>query len=168
MFRTMLAVVMFGLCGTAAAENYVGAGVGQLRLEGADDIGAKIFGGWRFNQNLALEVAYFEGGTVDDDVAGVRVQTEPRALQLSAIGAIPVTDNFQVYARAGVLSWKAETVVDNWATTKDDGKDFSWGLGTSFDIGSRGAIRLEYEGADLDGTDISLISLSGVLRFGAD
>jgi len=167
MFRTMLVVVMLTLCGAAVAENYVGAGVGQLRLEDsgfkADDTSVKLFGGWRFNQNLALELAYVHGGSPE----GSGVEVEPRAMQASVIGAIPLADNFQLYARAGLLSWKTEASAAGFSV-KDDGEDFSWGMGTSFNVGNRGAIRLEYEGADLDGTDISLITLSGVLRFGAD
>ncbi len=168
MFRTMLAAVMLmGFCGASVAENYVGVGAGQLRLEDsgfeADDTAVKLFGGWRFNQNFALELAYIHGGSPED--AGVEV--EPRAMQASLLGTVPLTNSANVYARAGVLSWKTEVSVPGF-TAKDDGKDFAWGVGTSFNVGSRGAIRLEYEGADLDGTDISLITLSGVLRFGAD
>jgi opacity protein-like surface antigen len=162
----MLAVVMLGLCGAAVADNYVGVGVGQLRLEDsgfkADDTAVKLFGGWRFNRNVALELAYTHGGSPED--GGVEV--EPRAMQASVIGAVPVGESAQVYARAGLLSWKTEASAAGF-TVKNDGEDFAWGVGTSFKIGSRGAIRLEYEGADLDGTDISLITLSGVIRFGA-
>lgn len=166
MFRTMLAVVMLGLCGTAVAENYVGFGAGQLRIEDAgfkaDDTAVKLFGGWRFNQNFALELAYIHGGSLED--GGIEV--EPRAMQASALGALPLTETVSVYARAGVLSWKTEASAPRF-TVKDDGEDFAWGVGTSLNVG-RGLIRLEYEGADLDGTDISLITLSGVLRFGVD
>jgi opacity protein-like surface antigen len=168
MFRTMLAVVMFALCGTAVADNYVGVGTGKLRLEDsgfkADDTAVKLFGGWRFNQNFALELGYLHGGSPED--GGVEV--EPRAMQVSVLGALPLTDSASVYARAGVLSWKSEAVIPDVATIKTDGEDFAWGVGTSFNVGSRGMVRLEYEGADLDGADIALITLGGVLRFGAD
>lgn len=166
MFRTMLAVVMLALCGTAVAENYVGVGAGQLRLEDsgfkADDTAVKLFGGWRFNRNISLELAYIHGGSPEEGA----VEVEPRAMQASLLGTLPLTQSASVYARAGVLSWKTEASAPGF-TVKDDGEDFAWGVGTSLNVGSRGMIRLEYEGADLDGTDISLIMLSGVLRFGA-
>lgn len=172
MFRTMLAVMMLVLCATAGAENYVGIGAGQLRLEDsgfeADDTAVKLFGGWRFNRNFALELAYIHGGSPEDRIAGVNVTADPRAMQVSGVGSLPITDNFHVYARAGVLSWRNEINIADDATIRTDGEEFAWGVGTSVDVGNRGSIRLEYEGADLDGTDISLITLSGVIRFGAD
>jgi opacity protein-like surface antigen len=167
MLRTILAVIAMGICGTSVADNYVGFGAGQLGIEDssfdANDVGMKLFGGWRLSDNVALELAYIHGGTPED--RGVEVDT--RAMQVSALGALPLTDTIRIYGRVGLLSWKTEAN-GNGATVKTDGEDFCWGLGSTFSVGNRSAIRLEYEGADLDGADISFISLSGLIRFGAE
>jgi opacity protein-like surface antigen len=175
----LAAIVAMGFSGIAIADTYGGVGIGQVRLKDsaggisldANDAAAKLFGGWRFAENFALELAYLYGGSPEDKIAGVTVEAEPRAVQASVLGTLPITGTVGVYLRAGLLSWKNEFFATdgiNSVTAKTDGEDFAWGLGTTFDIGSGAAIRLEYEGADLDGTDVSFISLSGLIRFGAD
>ena len=64
--------------GSAAAELdpgfYVGAGVGQSKIEAddinfdEDDTGFKVFGGYQFNKYFAVELAYIDGGNADKSI----------------------------------------------------------------------------------------------------
>jgi OmpA-OmpF porin, OOP family len=159
-----------------AAGPYVGGAIAQVRLEDslgdlsldASDTGFKLFGGYAFNENFAVELAYIDGGTPEDNIMGVSVEIDPSAIQASAIGSIPFSDAFSMYLRAALLSWKNDVVASNgfnFVEGENEGEDFSWGLGGSLRIGGRGTVRLEYEGADLDGTDASIISLGGLIKF---
>lgn len=160
------------------AGGYVGGAIGQVRLEDtagslsldADDTGFKVFGGYEFNQYFSAEIAYIDGGTPEDNVLGVTVEADPSAIQASAIGTLPLTDIFGLHLRASLLSWENTFTASNGfnsASVDTDGEDFAWGVGGTFKIGQRGAIRLEFEGADLDGTDVSILTIGGVIRFGS-
>lgn len=178
MFRTILAVVMMmGFCVAAIADNYMGSGVGQVRLKDsaggiswdANGAAIKLIGGQQFSENFALELAYIYGGSPEDKIAGVTIESAPRAMQASGIGIFPVTNNFGVYLRVSLLSWRNEISSTDGLSSisiKTDGEDFSWGLGASFDTGNGATVRIEYEAADFGGTDASFITLSGIIRFG--
>lgn len=179
MFRNRITAcaVLLGLsCGSVNAEGlYVGAGFGQLSLEDsagpfvldASDTAFKLFGGYQVNENFAAEIAYINGGTPEDNLFGATVELEPTAVQASLIGTLPVSNVFGLYARAALLSWRNDILVTdgfNSFSAEASGEDFSWGVGGVFGF-SKGRLRLEYEGADLDGTDIAIFTISGAIDF---
>ena len=165
-------------CVPAMADTgfYTGVGVVQGTLKDniaglavkATDTGFKVFGGYRFNEYGSLEVAYFDGGAPHDTVSGIRVESDGRAIQGSAILHIPMTVRFEGFVRAGFLIWDTENsarVGQLLYTEDNDGTDFSLGIGAAWHVTSRFGLRAEYEGAELDGTDLRAYSLGGLFRF---
>lgn len=151
-----------------------GLGVGKATIE-ADDIDLEgkstaweVFGGFEVNPYVAFEVGYIDGGSADDTIEGLTVRADTTAIAGSVIGSLPISDAFNVYGRAGYMHWKSdEKLVDagvTIATADVDGDDPFFGVGMAALVDSA-LVRLEYRVADLDDTDLSLISLAIAWRF---
>jgi OmpA-OmpF porin, OOP family len=165
-------------CLPAMAESgfYAGLGLGQVTLEDsiggvnieATDTGFKLFGGYRLNDHVSFEAAYIDAGTPDDTIYGVTVEADGNAIQASAIGTIPIGDRFGIYLRASIISWETTNSATDgfsYVTADNDGTDFGYGIGAALKITSNFSLRGEFEGADLDGTDLRLLSIGGLFSF---
>ena len=148
------------------------------------DTGYKLFGGYQFNRNFALEGGYFNLGTF-----GFAATTAPAAgtlngrmkiqgLNLDAVGILPITERFSAFGRAGL----------NYADTKDSFSgsgavnvirpnpseretNAKVGLGLQYDFTKSIGMRLEAERYRInDGVgnkgDVDLFSVGLVYRFG--
>lgn len=151
-----------------------GLGVGKATIEVDDfdvegsDTAWEVFGGYELNQYLAFEVGYIDGGSPDDTFLGVTVRADTTAIAGSILGSIPIGETFSVYGRAGYMHWESEqvAVLDGVTIASDDvdGDDPFFGAGVSALVDTA-LVRLEYRVADLDDTDLSLISLAIAWRF---
>jgi OOP family OmpA-OmpF porin len=157
---------------------YAGAGIGQATVKvddvdfDANDTAFKVFGGYNFNQYFAAELAYFDGGapgeTYDLGFGDTgRVEAEFTGLNLSAVGRLPVGDNFALFAKAGYASYdvKVSAHADGFSdSASDSDNDLSYGVGAGFSFGQFD-LRGEYEMVDVSGGDFNILSVSGVYRF---
>lgn len=163
--------------GPQPAGFYVGAGLGQHRLESddidgvtlkGDDTAVTLFGGYRVNQYFSAELGYIDGGEPEDTVQGVNVKFDTSALEAAVIGTLPLGPQFVVFGRVGILKWDVKaTLTDGFTTLQadDDGSDFSYGVGGMWDLGHAGQIRGQWRSADLDGVDLNLIDVSYIWKF---
>ena len=164
----MAVVAALGLSTAQAEESpfVFGGGVGQARLKAdGEEVTTKawkVFGGYRVVEGFNIEAAYSDYGKVSARVGDVSASIAPTVMQLSAVSQLPVTDNVNLYARAGVNQWEANikaAVGDLGVDVTPSGTEFAWGVG----IGSTWnnvLVRLEYEAAPMNLIDSSLISLS--------
>lgn len=143
---------------------YVGAGAGSfgIKLDGnsfdASDFGYKVFGGYNFIRYLGAEIEYIDGGSPSDH--GISV--DMYGFNFSAVGIWPVTDQFDLFAKAGFISWDA----DAQGFGGDSGEDFSWGVGAGFNFTDQFGLRGEYQAFEIaDTSDVYLWSASVVWRF---
>jgi len=162
-----LAALSLGLAAqTASAEGfYVGAGLGsaQTKIDGGfkdDDLGFKLFGGYSFNQYVAVEVEYLDGGSPKDE--GVKVEVDGFAL--SVLGSIPVSDAFSLFARLGYGTWDAKASFEGDSVSEDD-EDLVYGLGAAFNLTEQFQIRAEWEAIDVSGGDFNYFGVAGVFKF---
>lgn len=174
----LVGVALLGAVTANAQEKsavYVGVGVGQATIEeevfsatyDASSTGFKVFGGYQVNPYFGAELAYLDTGTAEDTLFGVKVEASATALQVSLLPTLPVSESVSLYARLALLAWELEaqgTQGNVVASIKDDGNDFSWGVGATFVNGALG-FRLEYERADIDETTFDLISAGVFFRF---
>jgi OOP family OmpA-OmpF porin len=154
---------------------YIGAGAGPVTaketesgLKG-DDTAFKIFGGYEINEYMGLELSYIDAGKPEASVGSLYAQVDISALQAAIRPMLPLTKNFSVYAKAGLLRWDADVFIADSLynashSYSDDGNDFFWGGGLQFSAG-RFMIRAEYEKADIESFDYELISGSLSYRF---
>jgi OOP family OmpA-OmpF porin len=190
---------------------YLGIGAGQARYPGldshavsgalgnsgwsstgssADRAGTawKLFGGYTFSPNLALEAAYVDLGRVDLNstvtaVKGSAIGATPinghfkvnRGSYLDAIGSWPVNDSVTVFGKLGAYSLRTElNASGNGLSTSSNTRstDLTFGAGLTVSLGKGLGLRGEWErfrkvGDDhLTGqTDVDLFTLGLVFSF---
>jgi OOP family OmpA-OmpF porin len=201
----LLAVVLLGSSGLitasqasaqaqqSAAGFYVGGSLGQSSFDkeivrelltsgrvDTSDTGFKVFGGYQFNRNFGLELAYVDLGKASysgsfvlpppngQTISVTGANVEVTGVNLSAVGAWPVATNFDVFGKIGFLSWedKASGLADGAPfSDKIDGTDLSFGFGASWHLTRNVRLRVEWERFRVDDTDADLFSVGAVYRF---
>jgi OmpA-OmpF porin, OOP family len=182
-----LAALAFAMATAAHADTqpgfYAGAGFGITKIEddgfdGNDvddsDTGFKIFGGYSFNQNFAVEVSYFDlgetSGTLDDPFFGPFDFTAGiSGLNASAVGVLPVSETVSLFGKLGVASYKIDADVNFSGLASGSGSesetDMTYGIGGALRFAEGWEARVEFEAINVDGGDANMISVSGLYRF---
>jgi OOP family OmpA-OmpF porin len=211
----LLAVMVLSLSSaTVYAQEedwYVGAGIGGAwtgvddkdlddRLTGLGyttssdvedtDAGWKLFGGYQFNENFAIEGTFVDLGKVTSDIL-VTEWPQPGALDpdlfvadavtvhpysvggfaLTGVGTHRFSEKTAIFAKLGVFRWKADILVrcsegcTDQATATADGTDWSAGAGMSYDFANAMGGRIEWERFATDRDDVDFFSISAFFRF---
>jgi hypothetical protein len=160
-----------------AADNgfYLGAAVGQSNVKDEDDLsgltldsddtGFKVIAGFRPLDFLAVELNYVDFGKPSDDVLGTNVEVDANGIDAFGVLLFSPVPLFDLYAKAGVISWDAKATAENIGSVDDSGTDFAWGAGAQFRLGSL-AIRGEYEKFEVgDIDDVNMLSLGVTWTF---
>lgn len=141
---------------TAQAEGfYIGADVGQARVkdqgETFKDTGFNLYGGYLFNENVAIEGGY---RTLGKDTISVKLPAQPAvdvtvkasALQLSAVLSAPLSKEFSVFGRVGVnrIEVKASALGES---DKDSETKALVGFGARYAINKQIGLRAEFQKA---------------------
>jgi OmpA-OmpF porin, OOP family len=164
---------------TALAETqpgfYVGAGIGQATLEvdeigfDADDTAFKVFGGYNFNQNFAVELAYFDAGKPNQDIGVGNLEVALDGINVSAVGRVPLGDVFTLFGKLGYASYDGEITgrIGGQPVSGGDSsdEDLSYGIGGAFNIGPSFELRAEYEAFDVSDGAFNVLSASGLFKF---
>lgn len=174
--RLPLAVLCSGMLLASVPANaaesgfYAGVGAGQTNTEVDDilgtgyefdenDVGFKVFGGYRFFPWFSVEGIYFDGGNPEikgsDGIGTATLNVEVSSLVAAAIFALPVGDQFEVFVKPGFAYWDSTTEVSYSSPTfsdrfsqDDNGSAFFIGAGAGWTNGNAG-LRLEYEWFDV-------------------
>lgn len=177
----MTAFATLALMGAMAAQAdtqpgfYAGAGIGSTKVgddfSGVDDsdTGFKIFGGYNFNANWGIEGTYFDFGEASVSAGNSSASVGVTGLSAAAVGRLPVSDMFAVYAKLGFASYDVDVNFRNVqgfgsGHLSDSDSDMIYGVGGALGFGGNFEARLEYEALNVDG-DASMISVSGLFRF---
>lgn len=189
--QTAAAVLMlsslFAASQASAQGFYIGGSVGKSDIDDeiaipalitsgsvdGTDTGFKIFGGYQFNQNFGVELAYVDLGkaTYSGDFFGTPVaggKVELWGINISAVGTLPLNPSFAVFGKVGLFSWeaKASDVTGGVPfSAKDDGADISYGIGASYNFTKNFSARAEWEFFNTDAADASLLSIGLVYNF---
>jgi OmpA-OmpF porin, OOP family len=158
----------------------VGVGSGTIEVDGVEDFdfdesdtAFKIFGGYSFNENFAVELTYLDGGAPEMTVSapGVTASLEFEASGLSAavLGRLPLADSFAIFGKVGLTSYDLEATGringEEFFSGKDSSEEITYGIGGSFSFGPSFEMRAEYEMGAINDADYSLFSVSGLFRF---
>jgi OOP family OmpA-OmpF porin len=169
MLRTTIAVALLATSGAASAQGFqsqggfqFGAAIGQssLRLTSSDiagsltmdDIGMKVFGGYRFNQYFALEASYTNGGTLEESEGFSSIQFKPKTIGGYAIGTVPLNHILSLHGRVGIARWESDLAVSDGFTTvsaNGHGSEPHWGVGASATF-QNVVVRAEFERMEVD------------------
>lgn len=201
----LFAVALLVLSGSVAASQasaqgfYIGGSVGKSDID--DDIaipglitsgtvdgkesGFKIFGGYQFNQNFGVELAYvdlgkatYNGTFFGSPVTGGKV--EITGFNFSAVGTLPLNPSFSLFGKVGLFFWEAEASDVTGGvpfSSADSSSDLSVGVGMSYNFTKNFGARVEWERFKAGGEDflgfssatgsasINLLSLGLVYKF---
>jgi OOP family OmpA-OmpF porin len=190
-FATAAAPAVLAASPAFAADDtgfYVGAGLGNFAANsdriyaGRDfdgsDLGFKVFGGYQFLKWLAVEAEYIDGGEPDDNYDSgdeqLSLSVGVTGFVGSAVGILPIGESFNVFGKLGFIYWDADGHGDikssgsevEKVNVGDDGTDFAWGVGGSWNFSDTFGLRAEYQGFELSNFDsVDFASASFVWRF---
>lgn len=186
---SLASAMAFG--GSALAQDmgfYAGAALGKTSVDldctGAStcddsDTSWRVFGGYQFNRNFALELGYINLG--EARVAGtvppfgtVSATFESTAFDLVAVGSMPIADRFSIYGKIGL--YRADTDVDvavgaGAGTESDTNADITFGIGVRYDFTRNLGVRAEWQrysdvtAGEFGESDLDVISVGVLFRF---
>lgn len=145
---------------------YAGAGVGQSFVDEGiyddEDTAFSVFGGYQFNPYFGLEAGYADFGKIEGRAVGPALEAD--TAYLTAVGSLPITDNFAAYAKAGFHSWNLDAELPGLVSNSDDsGTDPTYGLGVQYRFTDHVALRGEYSRFEVEDADVDLAQVQ--LRF---
>lgn len=170
----LLSAAAVALMGTPALAQDARTGMygslGYSQLDGADgDLGAVTARlGTRLNRNLGFE-GELSTGVKDDDIS---VGAIDGSLKLDydaaayAVGYLPLSDNFELFGRAGYGTTQVKADVAGFTQT-EDGESWNYGAGANWWFSENSALRGDWTRRDFtnDGGEVDAYSLNFVRRF---
>lgn len=180
------AVIAAGLCFSASAfaqmrdpgasGAYAGASIGQSKFRDAckgfsgscddKDTAWRLFGGYQMNRNFGAEVGYSDFGKAEASNTLGRSSVEANALDLVAIGSLPIIDRLSAYGKLGVYRGTLKS-----GGTDRSNNDLTFGLGAQYDLLRNVGLRTEWQrykdmgGGDFGKSDIDVLNVGLLYRF---
>jgi OOP family OmpA-OmpF porin len=171
------------------ARFYVGGSFGQAEAEGVCDdirtlvtgIGSvnscdekdsawKFFGGYQFSPNFALEVSYFDYGSVSASgqtfSIPFSISGDATAFGVAAVGILPLANNFSLFGKLGLLRSEVDVTaagIGGAGSESDSETGLHIGVGVMFDLGRNFSIRAEWERNDE--VEVDMMSIGVQVRF---
>ncbi len=157
---------LFGGSGKSSMDDgsiYLGGSLGQAsyRCTMTDDDckndGWKLFGGYKFTDNMAIEAGYYNLGKEEGDYdttnyGKLHSSAEATGVGVTGVYSQPVAENLEVFGKLGAMFWNVEgevsrTVNDVKRSVKDeeDGTSVLFGLGASYQFNDNWGMRGEWE-----------------------
>lgn len=167
------------ITGNLLSRGFTGVSI----LDDDRDVGYKLYGGYQFNRNFALEGGYFDLGKFGFTATTVPAGTlngniRLRGFNLDAVGILPITEKISALGRVGVnyaeardrFSGTGAVTVANPNPSKRD-TNYKYGLGIQYAFTESLAMRVEAERYRIDDAvgnrgDVDLISVGLLYRFG--
>lgn len=159
----------------AFADNLsLGASVGYVNIEDSEpgfdfdatDTGYKIFATYEFSNRLGIEGGYIDFGKPSDQFQGLSGEIDASGWNLYGVGNLPLTDGVDLFAKAGIVSWDADSIIDGILVDTDDGEDLALGFGARWNMSENLGFRAEADWFDIDEADsVWMASIGFELRF---
>jgi OOP family OmpA-OmpF porin len=161
-----ITVALLGLAvlftSSAYAEGLaVGASVGYVNVEDnnpgfdfeSNDTGYKIFAAYEFTNRLGIEGGYIDFGKPEDEFGGLFGQIDASGWNLYGVGNLPLSDGVDLFAKAGIVNWNADSIIDGVLVDTDDGNDLALGFGARWNVNESFGVRAEADWFDIDEAD---------------
>lgn len=174
--RASIFMVVLGYaCNSQAQQSagaYIGASVGEATNEvdgfKGSDTAFKLTAGYTFNRYFGLELAYIDAGTQTDTVDGARIENESTGAIASAMGRVPLGEQFAFFGKLGYAFYDSEATGrrgDLVARDTDSGEDLTYGIGVELAVLRGLKLRAEYEVVDVSDGDFDVVSAGVVYQF---
>jgi OOP family OmpA-OmpF porin len=162
---------------------YVGGAVGQAKEKDAcintiscsnADTGIKLFGGYQFNNYLALEGGYLDFGKATISfVPNSHLSFKATAFTVAAVGSLPLAHGISLLGKVGVYRAQVKATASGMpGSVKVRNTDTAFGIGAKWDFATNFALRVEYEHFkdvgdknSIGANNVNLISLGMSYKF---
>ena len=163
---------------------YLGGNIGQSKLkDGCSGLGGsgiscddtdtafKILGGYNINRNFAAELGYTDLGKAKASGLGLTDELKATAWELSAVGSLPIANQFSAFGRLGLYFADAKENTNFAGNFKHTNSDLTYGFGVRYDYSRELGVRGEWQryskvgGGDLGKSDVDVISVGVVWNF---
>ena len=168
----------------ATLDAFVGPGFPVTSsIENNRDTAYKLYGGYRFHRNLAIEAGWFDLGHFEyiynsTPAGSLNGNLGVRGLNLDLVGILPVSDRFSVFGRVGAAYSHSRTgfgrtgVVPLAAVRRDKETNLKLGVGLQYAFSDRLSVRAELERYRVNDTlrsrgHVDMASIGLVYSFGA-
>jgi OOP family OmpA-OmpF porin len=182
---------MFFLSSAAFAQNaYMGIGMGlasysesysELDTDGYfdysfddSDTGFNIYGGLKFNEYFGFELSYTDFGKQNGsmsiydylyDVGGIYdASLEVSGFGVSVVGFFPLSDDLNLFLKAGTFAWDVDLSVGPYSGSDDD-SDLLFGFGAEYRLNDQFSLRGAWEMVDVEGADLDMLSVNAQINF---
>ncbi|MFT7495939.1 MAG: OOP family OmpA-OmpF porin [Urechidicola sp.] len=164
----IVALASAGLASQPSAEGnwYLGGALSQAFVDqqgiNDDDTGGKVFGGYKYNEYVAVEAAYYNFGDIDTGTS----QLEVDGLSLAVVGSISVSDSISVFGKVGAHEWDVKdngTIASQMNSNGDT--DAFYGLGVDYVIDESWSVRGELERYEVQNLDYDVASAAVSYNF---
>jgi len=145
-----------GSIGPSDADSYC---TGATECEDTDTAW-KVFGGYKITERLSAEASYVNLGDVHKTSGGTVQNSDVSAFTATAIGSIPINDQFDIFGKVGAMRWDS----DNTAGS-ESGFGMTYGVGARMNISEKTKLRAEWEKlpdietAPGEETDVNMLSV---------
>ncbi len=175
---------------------YLGIGLGHAELDfdiesyyedvhgvpnvSADDSDTayKLFAGYQFNPNFAIEAGYVDFGEFSASSSepgySAKAKLDVEGFTAALVGRLPIQGGFSMYGKLGMIAWDADLkeheeilgFTTHDADLSEDGSDPFYGVGAEY-IVNQLVMRAEYERYDISesGEDFEIDLISGSLGY---
>ncbi|HYY62374.1 MAG TPA: outer membrane beta-barrel protein [Burkholderiales bacterium] len=174
---------------TAMSGFYVGAGVGQSKAKDWCALGGfdscddkktawKIFGGYQFTPNFAVDAGYTKLGKFTASFGPETEEAKVTAWEASLLAGAPLVGGLSIFGRLGLYRASVEDVDNLFGTFKHDNNDFTYGLGLGYDVTRNLGVRAEWQRYNKVGggetalgagvgqkSDVDVLGISALWRF---
>ena len=164
----ILSTALFAHSAVAQSDFYVSGAIGNTNADIAlgglnraedDDSFFAFGGGYEFNDNFAVEVAYQDFGTRSGQtdcppgfaclIVPLRTEADVAAFSVSLVGSFPISDELDGYGKLGLTSWDVE--FDSISSAFDEsGEDLHYAVGLRWSFEDQWNVFAEYTQVDLD------------------
>jgi OOP family OmpA-OmpF porin len=130
------------------------------------DTAWKLFGGYRFNRQFAVEATYVNWGMVTANTPSIAVSAEQQSMGIAAVGSLELGPRFSVFGKAGLLRTEQESRRVTATSSTDfegDETEFHYGFGAKYAVGQNWALRAEWERTEK--LEVEMISIGAEFRF---
>lgn len=170
-------LLVTGLCGGVQAEEqsfYGGSGAGLYYIDingvSFDETAPslQLFGGYKLNDYVSFQAGYTNLFKASNDIAGVNVDVDGNAWELSVRPTLPVSESFKAF---GILGWTRYqfdiSASGGGASASADGSDSDllYGIGGELAVNANWNVRGEWTTVNVSDADFGMFSVSAVYDF---
>lgn len=141
-----------GLSSDWASRTYLGVAVSGAENRAADDdwkAGGKVFAGYNFDQNWAVEAGYTRFGNQDVNISSVpgfpQGEVKSSSSYVAAKYAMPLNERLSAYGKVGVARNERKVNLPYGGDSKDNDNGVYGAVGLQYALGQNLALVGEYE-----------------------